>query len=213
MHLTPELLLKAYAIGIFPMAESRHDPDLHWIDPEERGILPLDRLHVPRRLKKTIRSGCFEVSCDLDFPGVVTACAAPRDGRPDTWINPAIQRLVEELFEMGFAHSVECRHDGRLVGGLYGIALGASFFGESMFSLETDASKVALVALVARLKKGGFLLLDTQFTTTHLARFGVIEVSRSDYRQRLAAAIPRAASFESGPVTKEELSEFLKETI
>lgn len=186
---TADLLLRAYAGGVFPMAETADDPELFWVDPELRGILPLDDFHVPRRLARTVRADRFEVTVDRDFAGVVEGCAAPAPGRENTWINVEIRRLYGELFERGHVHTVECRRDGRLVGGLYGVRIGGAFFGESMFSRETDASKVALVHLVARLKAGGFVLLDTQFITTHLARFGVVEIPRARYRRRLAAAI------------------------
>ncbi|MEM7172074.1 MAG: leucyl/phenylalanyl-tRNA--protein transferase [Pseudomonadota bacterium] len=209
MQLTPDLLLKAYSIGIFPMAESRGDPDLHWIDPELRGVLPLDNLHIPRRLKKRLRRGDFEVRCDHAFKEVLMACAAPTEARPDTWINPVIEQLVNELFEMGFAHSVECWRDGLLVGGLYGVSLGGCFFGESMFSREKDASKVALVHLVLRLRKGGFVLLDTQFNTPHLSQFGVIEISREDYRKKLSDAINIPAEFRREEISPKELDDYL----
>ena len=212
MQLTPELLLKAYSIGIFPMAESRHDPELHWIDPEERGILPLDRLHVPRRLKRSIRQGGYEVHCNTAFGEVIRTCAKPARNRPDTWINPAIERLVMELHAMGFAHSVECWRDGQLLGGLYGVSLGGCFFGESMFSRAKDASKVALVHLVFRLRKGRFVLLDTQFSTPHLTQFGVIEISRSAYREQLAKAINLPAEFPLAPFSKAEIADFLENT-
>jgi leucyl/phenylalanyl-tRNA--protein transferase len=212
MQLTPDLLLKAYSIGIFPMAESRDDPELHWIDPEQRGILPLDRLHVPRRLKRSIRQGVYDVRCNSAFPEVLRACAKPARNRPDTWINPAIEHLVLELHAMGFAHSVESWHEGALVGGLYGVSLGGCFFGESMFSRATDASKIALVHLVFRLRKGGFRLLDTQFTTPHLSQFGVVEISRDDYRERLAKAINVPAEFPAEPFGADEIEAFLAET-
>lgn len=186
---TADLLLRAYAGGVFPMAETADDPELFWVDPEQRGILPLDDFHVPKRLARTVRADRFEVTVDGDFAGVVEGCAAPAPGRENTWINVEIRRLYGELFERGHVHTVECRRDGRLVGGLYGVRIGGAFFGESMFSRETDASKVALVHLVARLKAGGFVLLDTQFITTHLARFGVVEIPRVRYRRRLAVAI------------------------
>jgi leucyl/phenylalanyl-tRNA--protein transferase len=213
MQLTPELLLKAYSIGIFPMAESRQDTELHWIDPDERGILPLDKLHVPRRLKRTIRRGHYEVRCNTAFHEVVLACADRTDDRPDTWINPVIEKLVNQLFSMGFAHSIECWRDGRLAGGLYGITLGACFFGESMFSRERDASKVALVDLVYRLRRGGFTLLDTQFSTLHLSRFGVIEVGRDEYRRRLTAAINTPAELPTEQIAPAELSAFIDQTV
>jgi leucyl/phenylalanyl-tRNA--protein transferase len=199
--LTPELLLKAYSVGLFPMAESADDPALFWVDPERRGIMPLDGFHVPRSLRKTVRKGDFAVSCDTDFVGVVRACAEPTATRPSTWINEEIVRLYAALHAMGNAHSVECRQDGVLVGGLYGVALGGAFFGESMFSRATDASKVALVHLVARLQRGGFLLLDAQFITAHLARFGATEVPRAKYRRLLATALAQQARF---PATFDE---------
>ncbi len=188
-------MLRAYAVGIFPMAESRSDLDVHWIDPERRGILPLDRFHLPRKLRRRLRNKEFEVSCNKAFSEVIRLCAAPEPNRPDTWINPTIEHLYNGLHRMGFAHSVECRKDGALVGGLYGVGLGAAFFGESMFSRHTDASKVALAHLVARLRHGGFLLLDTQFTTQHLKQFGAIEITRAQYRARLSRAIRRSAQF------------------
>lgn len=195
MHLTPDVLLRAYAIGIFPMAEGREHSDLHWIDPELRGVLPLNAFHVPRKLRRRLRRGDFEVRCDSAFAAVIQGCAERSQSRHDTWINPTIEKLYIDLFGAGFAHSVECWREGRLVGGLYGVALGAAFFGESMFSRETDASKVALAHLVARLRKGGFLLLDTQFVTEHLRRFGAMEIDREEYRSRLAKAITTPAEF------------------
>jgi leucyl/phenylalanyl-tRNA--protein transferase len=195
VKLTAELLLQAYAAGIFPMAESADDPELYWVDPVRRGILPLDAFHVPRRLRRTLRQHLFEVRCDNDFESVVRGCAQPAADRPQTWINEEIVALYTELFRRGAAHSVESWHHGELAGGLYGVQLGAAFFGESMFSRVTDASKVALVHLVARLRLGGFMLLDTQFVTEHLERFGAIEVSRRDYHARLAAALRNKAKF------------------
>ena len=194
-QITPGMLLRAYAIGIFPMAESRDDPDLYWIDPELRGILPLDKFHVPHSLWKTIRRGRFDVTCDRAFTAVVEQCAAPAPGRRQTWINDTIFDLCRQLFVLGHAHSIETWRDGKLVGGLYGISLGGAFFGESMFSRETDASKIALVHLVARLKAGGYGLLDTQFVTQHLSRFGAVEIPREDYRQQLNEAIGLPARF------------------
>ena len=195
MQLTPDVLLRAYAIGIFPMAEGRAHADLHWIDPEQRGILPLDGFHIPRMLRRRLRRGDFEVRCDTAFGAVIQACAEPNENRRDTWINPTIEHLYGDLFQAGFAHSVECWRDGALAGGLYGVSLGAAFFGESMFSRAADASKVALAHLVLRLRLGGYLLLDTQFVTEHLRRFGAVEIARDDYRSRLAKAITTAASF------------------
>jgi leucyl/phenylalanyl-tRNA---protein transferase len=193
--LTPELLLQAYAAGIFPMAESAADPELFWVDPVRRGIVPLDDLHVPRRLRRTLRGGGFEIRCDTAFEAVMRGCAAATGERPQTWINETIIALYSALFQRGAAHSVEAWIGGELVGGLYGVHLGAAFFGESMFSRVTDASKVAFVHLAARLRHGGFELLDTQFVTAHLARFGAIEIPRRDYRNRLAAALRKEAQF------------------
>ena len=210
MRLTPDLLLRAYAIGIFPMAEGRDYAELHWIDPELRGVLPLDTFHLPRKLKRRLRRGDFEVRCDSDFARVIRSCADPADNRPDTWINPAIEALYVELHQAGFAHSIECWRDGELVGGLYGVALGAAFFGESMFSRATDASKIALAHLVLRLRKGGFRLLDTQFATSHLSRFGVIEIPRDDYRVQLSQALTTRADFPA-TVTEGEIAAFLNQ--
>ena len=193
--LTAELLLRAYSVGLFPMAEDRDDPNLHWIDPEVRGVIPLDRFHVPRRLARTVRQGDFDVRVDTAFEPVMAACAEATPQRPKTWINDTILTLFGELFARGFAHSVECWRDDRLVGGLYGIALRGAFFGESMFSRERDASKVALVHLVERLRRGGFTLLDTQFVTAHLTAFGAAEVPRDAYRELLARAMKVTATF------------------
>ena len=188
-------LLACYARGVFPMGDSREDERIFLVDPERRGVLPLDRFHAPRRLARTVRADEFQVRVDTAFPAVLTACAAPRAGRSETWINAPIQHLYGELFQQGFAHSVECWREGVLVGGLYGVALGGAFFGESMFSEARDASKVALVHLVARLKIGGYRLLDAQFTTEHLVQFGAEEVLRADYLRRLAAALDADGDF------------------
>jgi len=188
-------LIDCYRRGVFPMADSRDDPALYLVDPDQRGVIPLEGFHTPRRLARTIRGDRFEIRIDTAFAEVVEGCAAPRPDRPETWINPAIQSLYGELFARGEAHSVEAWRDGRLAGGLYGVAVGAAFFGESMFSLERDASKAALVHLVARLRYGDFTLLDTQFMTEHLGRFGAVEIARSDYRRRLAAAVELEADF------------------
>jgi leucyl/phenylalanyl-tRNA--protein transferase len=193
--LTPEIVLRAYAAGIFPMADGRAATEIYWVDPEIRGILPLDKFHVPRRLKRKLRSDPFEVHANTAFAEVIHGCAAARNSESETWINDEIIRLFTELHRMGFAHSVECWRNGALVGGLYGVALGATFFGESMFSRESDASKIALVHLVARLRHGEFMLLDTQFVTEHLETFGAIGIRRTDYRRRLAKAIDRPAQF------------------
>jgi leucyl/phenylalanyl-tRNA--protein transferase len=192
-RLTPEILLRAYAEGLFPMAERRNDPLLYWVSPEKRGIIPLDAFHVPRRLARTVRAGPFTVTSDRAFADVMTACAAPAPGRPESWINDEILRLYTALHVGGHAHSIECWQDGVLAGGLYGVRLGAAFFGESMFSRQRDASKVALVHLVAGLKRGGFTLLDTQFITAHLTRFGAIEIPRERYLLKLQDALNREA--------------------
>ena len=188
-------LLDCYRRGVFPMADARWDERLFLVDPARRGIIPLDAFHTPRRLARTVRSGRFETRVDTAFEAVIEACAAPAPGRQETWINLTIQRLCAELFKRGAAHSVETWHEGRLVGGLYGVALGGAFFGESMFSLERDASKVALVRLVEHLTAAGFTLLDAQFVTDHLETFGAVEIPRAEYRRRLAAALKRKARF------------------
>ncbi|MBT3535674.1 MAG: leucyl/phenylalanyl-tRNA--protein transferase [Rhodospirillaceae bacterium] len=195
MKITPDIVLKAYAAGIFPMSEGRDDPEMFWVDPEQRGILPLDSFHLPRRLARTVRREPYEIRIDSAFAAVMTACATPAAGRWTTWINDEIQQLFTELHRRGHAHSIETWADGELAGGLYGIALGGAFFGESMFSRRTDASKVALVHLVARLLAGGFVLLDTQFITDHLRQFGAMEISREAYHSRLASALGVAGDF------------------
>ena len=186
--LDSRLLLQGYATGVFPMAESRHAPDLFWVEPRERAILPLDGFHLSRSLAKRLRSGRFTVTCDADFPAVLLGCA----DRPETWINGPIEQAMLELHALGFAHSLEVWHDQLLVGGIYGVKLGRAFFGESMFSRETDASKVALAWLVARLKAGGFALLDCQFMTDHLRSLGAVTVSRKAYVSLLGAALGAA---------------------
>lgn len=196
---TPELLLRAYASGLFPMAESADDPELFWVDPKLRGIFPLDGLVVSRSLRKVVRSGRFAVEFDKDFDAVLDGCAAAGPGRGSTWINGTIRELYRDLFDCGFVHTVEAYRNGRLAGGLYGVAIGGAFFGESMFHRETDASKVCLVHLAARLIRGGFALLDTQFVTPHLATLGAIEIPRSRYRKQLARALDvRADFFQNG---------------
>lgn len=200
VEITPQMLLRAYSHGIFPMAESADDPQLYWIEPEFRGILPLDGLVVPKRLRRTIRQDRFEVTIDTDFDGVIDGCAAPRPGRRSTWINEQIRSLYRALFKQGHCHTIEVRLDGALVGGLYGVALGGAFFGESMFSTERDASKIALVHLCARLIHGGFSLLDTQFVTDHLSQFGTVEVDKPEFQDRLQAALELAADFKRLPV-------------
>jgi len=190
-EITPALLLRAYASGVFPMADSAVTDEIFWVDPQRRGIIPLDGLHVPRRTARSFLKDPFELRIDTDFAGVLDACA----DRPETWINASIRRLYVDLHRLGHAHSVELWVEGRLVGGLYGVALGAAFFGESMFSRVRDASKFALIALVARLNAGGFRLLDTQFVTEHLARLGAVEISREAYRRRLDVAVNRPADY------------------
>ena len=188
------------------MAESADDPTLFWLDPEMRGILPLDGFHVARRLQRTLRQAPFEVTCDTAFGETVAACAAARAGRPSTLINDEIRRLAGALHRLGHAHSVECRFEGEMVGGLYGVSLGGAFFGESMLSTRRDASKVALCHLVARLRRGGYTLLDTQFVTEHLVQFGAIEISRDDYHDCLAAALNVKASFYLGELSAADLT-------
>ncbi|MBE0694814.1 MAG: leucyl/phenylalanyl-tRNA--protein transferase [Aquamicrobium sp.] len=190
-----DLLLRAYASGVFPMAESADDPEVFWVRPEMRGIIPLDGFHVPRSLAKILRQGRFDIRFDTDFAGVIDGCAEAREGRPSTWINQPIREAYGELFARGYCHTVEAWRDDRLVGGLYGVTLGLAFFGESMFSRETDASKVCLVHLVQRLKERGFALLDTQFTTEHLKRFGAIDVPRNRYEKLLEEALEGTATF------------------
>ncbi|WP_230533231.1 leucyl/phenylalanyl-tRNA--protein transferase [Microvirga roseola] len=199
IDITPEILLKAYAAGIFPMAEDADDPSLFWVEPRERGIIPLDRFHIPKRLARTIRADLFEIHVDRDFDAVIAGCAAPGFDREKTWISRRIRELYGELFDAGYCHTVEVYREGRLVGGLYGVRLKGAFFGESMFHTERDASKIALVHLVARLRRGGFSLLDTQFVTPHLAQFGAIEVSRRSYKQMLRAAMDHEADWHCWP--------------
>jgi leucyl/phenylalanyl-tRNA---protein transferase len=194
-----EELIACYRRGVFPMADARHDRRVFLVDPARRGVMPLDRFHISRRLARTIRGDRFEVHIDTAFETVVEACAAPSEGRMETWINEPIQRVCRELFDLGVAHSVEAWRDGAMVGGLYGIALGGAFFGESMFSIERDSSKVALAHLVARLKVGGFALLDAQFLTEHLTQFGAEEIPRAEYGRRLASALAVPANFGALP--------------
>ena len=208
--LTPELLLRAYAAGIFPMAESADDPELYWVDPVQRGILPLAKFHLPRRLARTIRSERFTIECDRDFGAVMRGCAESSAERPQTWINEEIIAVYGALHADGHAHSVEAYSGGALVGGLYGVSLGGAFFGESMFSRVTDASKVALAHLVARLIRGGYHLLDTQFVTEHLQRFGAIEISRARYRRLLAEALKTQAYFPAGALGGVEVASVLQ---
>jgi leucyl/phenylalanyl-tRNA---protein transferase len=195
VEITPEVLLKAYACGIFPMAESADDPALYWIEPERRGIIPLKGFHVPSRLARTTRADRFTVVCNRDFDAVIDGCAEPQPGRGRTWINARIRKLYRGLYDIGHCHTVEVYDGDVLAGGLYGVSLGAAFFGESMFHRERDASKIALVHLVARLKGGGFRLLDTQFVTDHLKTFGALEVPRRQYQKLLDNALGDTADF------------------
>ena len=195
LEITPQVLLKAYACGIFPMAESADDPQLYWIEPQARGILPLDQISVPKRLRRTVRQSPYQVRIDTAIEAVIDGCAASRPGRQTTWINARIRNLYLELHRLGYCHSVEVWDETRLVGGLYGVALGGAFFGESMFSEVRDASKIALVHLCARLIHGGFVMLDTQFVTDHLRQFGTIEIDRVDFHRLLEAALQVQANF------------------
>ena len=193
-EITPDVLLRAYACGIFPMAESAEDPSLFWVEPEMRGVIPLDGFRVASRLARTVRSDPFKVTANTAFPAVIAGCAAPQEGREDTWINKRIRDLYFGLHELGHCHSVEVWQDGDLAGGLYGVSLGRAFFGESMFHRVRDASKVALVHLVARLIAGGFELLDTQYVTEHLRSFGAVEIPRRRYRTLLDRAVAGEAA-------------------
>ncbi|MBK8628695.1 MAG: leucyl/phenylalanyl-tRNA--protein transferase [Sphingomonadales bacterium] len=188
------ILMDAYAVGVFPMADSRDSPDVYWVEPRRRAILPLDGFHASRRLLRTLKSGRFETTADRAFADVVRLCGTPAPGREETWINPMIADAVNRLHLAGCAHSIETWEEGELVGGLYGIRLGRAFFGESMFSTRTDASKVALAHLVARLRAGGFMLLDCQFQTPHLQSLGAIEISQSAYKSRLSSATSSTGS-------------------
>lgn len=189
MMLTPQILLKAYSCGLFPMSESADDPELFWVDPEVRGIIPLDQFHIPRSLKKVINRNVFEIKINTAFARVMRECAKETDDRPTTWINDTILKLYQDLYTSGHAHSIEAWKDDELVGGLYGVSLGSAFFGESMFSRETDASKVCLAFLIKHMIKNNFTLLDTQFTTDHLMRFGAIDISRDEYAILLSKAM------------------------
>ncbi|MBL4894973.1 MAG: leucyl/phenylalanyl-tRNA--protein transferase [Emcibacter sp.] len=202
-NITADLILHAYAQGIFPMAETAVSDDVYWVDPEMRGIIPLEGFHLPRKLARKIRQSPFEIRIDTSFTGVIAGCAASitEQGREETWINDQIISLYGELFEKGFVHTVECWQGDELVGGLYGVAIGGAFCGESMFHRVTDASKIALAYLVARLKVGGYSLLDTQFITPHLSQFGAMEIPRHDYRMKLAEALDREGDFYSLSVT------------
>lgn len=191
LELTPSLLLRAYSVGVFPMADSATSEEVYWVDPKRRGVLPLDGFHASRSLRKRARQGRFEMRINSAFRDTVEACA----DREETWINSEILDLYETLYRLGYAHSVECWTEGRMVGGLYGVSIGAGFFGESMFSIERDASKLALMWLVARLNAGGYQLLDTQFVTDHLMSVGALEINRAEYHKQLKTAIGTEADF------------------
>ena len=195
-HITPQILLKAYSVGLFPMAESADDPTIFWVEPEMRGVMPIDEFHVPRSLRKQINKNTYDITYNEAFNAVVKNCAASAKGREETWINDAIRLLYGELADIGHAHSVEAWYEDQLVGGLYGVTLGRAFFGESMFSRRSNASKVALVYLVERLKERGFVLLDTQFNTEHLTQFGTKEVPREEYELLLEEALIGTAEFD-----------------
>ena len=210
----PETLIKAYTLGVFPMADAHDSDDIRFYDPEVRALIPLDGtvgtgIHIPRRLRRTVRKTPFNVTIDRDFPAVIKGCAELADDRTDTWINKDIQALYIALHKMGFAHSIEVWDDKRLVGGLYGVALRAAFFGESMFSRATDASKIALVHLMARLKTGGFQILDAQFTNPHLVQFGITEISRDAFQDKLAQAMASSADLRLGTASDELTIGFL----
>ncbi len=225
-RLDPEMLLRAYALGVFPMSDHRDAKDVFWVEPEQRGVLPLDGFHLSRSLAKVLRSERFGITADRAFGRVMAACAEARADRPETWINATIIAAYRELALRGSAHSVECWQGSELVGGLYGVKLGAAFFGESMFSRATDASKCALAALVARLRVGGFRLLDTQFLTDHLASLGAVETPRARYKGLLAAALAASGDFAafdweaadrpsttvSGPVSGKRIVQLLTQT-
>ncbi len=202
VEITPEFVLKAYACGIFPMAENAYDNALHWFEPEQRGIIALDRFHVPDRLARTVRSDRFTVAVNRNFEAVIAGCAAPKPGRGRTWINSRILNLYRKLHERGHCHSIEVYEQDELVGGLYGVSLARAFFGESMFHHARDASKVALVHLVARLRVGGFALLDTQYITDHLKTFGATEITRRQYHKHLEAALVGQADFAALPIDR-----------
>lgn len=200
IEITAQVLLRAYACGIFPMAESADDPALYWIEPQHRGILPLQGLHIAQRLRRMIKQDQFEIRIDSDFDAVIAGCAAAKQGRSTTWINGRIRQLYRELFDIGHCHTVEAWSQGELAGGLYGVQLQSVFFGESMFSARTGASKAALVHLAARLRFGGFNLLDTQFVTSHLRQFGAQEIARDAFQAMLARALTKPADYFRLPV-------------
>ena len=207
-QITPELLLKAYAYGVFPMAKSRHETEVYWVQPKERGIIPLDQFHIPRSLKKNLRKTDLDIRVDSDFVGVIAGCAESQPGRDDTWINEEIVGLFSDLFDAGLVHTVETWRGDRLVGGLYGLSMGGAFFGESMFSRESNASKIALCHLAGIMKNGGYRLLDTQFMTKHLSQFGAVEISHKDYLAELSDALGYVGRF-GAPLSYSELESVL----
>ncbi|TAH38300.1 MAG: leucyl/phenylalanyl-tRNA--protein transferase [Alphaproteobacteria bacterium] len=205
-EITPDLVLRAYTIGYFPMAEHRGDNDLFWVCPDRRGIIPLDNVHIPRKLRSALRDDNHTVTCNQDFRGVLQGCAEAKPKRQDTWISPRIMELFCALHDMGFAHSIEVwNKKNQLVGGLYGVALGGAFFGESMFSRETDMSKIALMHLIARLRHSQFQLLDTQFITKHLQQFGAVEISKDEYIEKLESALQIRTRFYTGQMNQDLL--------
>jgi len=211
LTIEPEFLLEAYACGLFPMAEDRDDPAIHWIEPKHRGIIPLDKFHIPKRLRRTLRNNSHQISVDKKFCEVIRACSESSQSRENTWINKPIENLYVTLFNMGYAHSVETYKDGKLVGGLYGVALGGVFFGESMFSRTSDSSKLALCHLSARLLKSKFKLFDVQFITNHLKQFGAVEITQNDYKKLLFNAVNNEIVFQSN-LSFIELNEFIQST-
>jgi leucyl/phenylalanyl-tRNA---protein transferase len=217
IEITPDVLLKAYACGIFPMAESADDPALYWIEPDMRGIIPLRRFHVPSRLARTLRSTEYAVHFDRDFDAVIEGCAEPKQDRARTWINIRIRRIYRSLFDRGHCHTVEVYDGDHLVGGLYGVSLGRAFFGESMFHRARDASKIALAHLVARLKVGGYVLLDTQYVTEHLKTFGAIEIPKRRYHRLLEEALGGDGDFTAllitQPISGQEVLTILRDTV
>lgn len=211
LTIEPEFLLEAYACGLFPMAEDRDDPVIHWIEPKHRGIIPLDKFHIPKRLRRTLRNDSYQISVDKKFCEVIRACSESSQSRENTWINKPIENLYITLFNMGYAHSVETYKDGKLVGGLYGVALGGVFFGESMFSRTSDSSKLALCHLSARLLKSKFKLFDVQFITNHLKQFGAVEITQNEYKKLLFNAVNNKIVFQSN-LSFIELNEFIQST-
>jgi leucyl/phenylalanyl-tRNA--protein transferase len=209
-EITPDVVLQAYRLGFFPMAESRDDPTIYWVDPEQRGILPFANFRIPHSLRKTIKRQPYAIRCNTDFRSVIRACGARTAKRQESWINNTIADLYTDLHEVGYAHSIEAWEGDNLVGGLYGVTMGSAFFGESMFARRPDASKLCLVDLVARLQYSEFTLLDTQFVNDHLARFGAMEIPRAQYRLLLEEALQQRATFYSEPLPSSVLTSFIQ---